>query len=142
MELPERPLPEPKRETEEDEKELYLLERRTSVRCHDEGGGFLCSNLRKDRKRLYKRDTDHDNVCIQRWSMFRKMIHWFGKDGPLLFETSVYAKIPGVEVKYVPMFCSTYDEAEQMHQIAVERVRTMPLEELAHVYSHTHSKQN
>lgn len=49
--------------------------------------------------------------------------------------TKIYAKVPGVEVKYIGVFCSTYEEAEQMHQMAVERVREAPLEELAYIYS-------
>jgi hypothetical protein len=121
----------------EDKRELYLLDGRTPVRCYDERDVYFYIPV-------YGKIGNDCINGIQITTMFVFMdyrfyedrTHWFGTDGPLLFETKVYAKVPGVEVKYVPMFCSTWEEAEQMHQMAVERVRTTPLEILAHVYSH------
>jgi hypothetical protein len=140
MELPDGPPPERERETEEDGRELYLLEGRTPVRCYDERDVYFYVPF-------YEKVGNDCINGIQVTTMFLGMdhrclegqTHWFGKDGPLLFQTKIYAKVPGVEVKYVGMFCSTYEEAEQMHQIAVERVRGTPLEELAYIYSHIYT---
>jgi len=136
MKLPERPVPEREKETEEDGWELYVLEGRTPVRCYDERDVYfsvpIYDTVGKDSIKGIQITTMFlgiDHRCVERST------HWFGKDGPLLFQTKIYAKVPGVEVKYIGMFCSTYEEAERMHQMAEDQVRETPIEELAYIYA-------
>jgi hypothetical protein len=119
----------------EDKRELYLLEGRTPIRCYDEREvDFFVPIYDKIGK-----DCIHE---IQITIMFVFMdqryngrTHWLGKDGPLLFASIISPTILSRGTKSLSMLCGTYEEAEQMHQIAVERVRTTPFVELENVYS-------
>lgn len=64
--------------------------------------------------------------------------HWLGKDEPLLFASIIRPTVLSRGTKSLSMLCGTYEEAEQMHQVAVERVRTTRFEELANVYPNIH----
>jgi hypothetical protein len=140
MDFADRQLHEREKETEKDGRELYLLAGRTPVRCYDERDVYFnvpfFGKVGNDCISGIEVTTMFLGIDLR---CFEGHTHWFGKDGPLLFQTKIYAKMPAAEVKYVGMFCSTYEEAEQMHQTAVERVRRTPLEELAYIYAHIYA---
>jgi hypothetical protein len=138
MELPERGSPETQKEFEEDGREFYLLEGRTPVRCYDDREvDFFVP--------IYDKIGKDCIQGIQITTMFVFMdqryngrTHWLGKDGPLLFASIIRPTVLSRGTKPLSMLCGTYDEAEQMHQVAIERVRTTPFEELANVYLNIH----
>jgi hypothetical protein len=138
MELPHGRPPEREKEPEEDGRELYLLEGRTPVRCYDERDVYfyvpIYDKIRKD----FIRGIDIATLFVFMDQRYNGRTHWLGKDGPLLFATIFQPPVLSKGAKSLCILCGTYDEAEQMHQIAVKRLLTTPFEELANVYPNIH----
>ena len=138
MELPDGPPPEREKETEEDGREMYLLEGRTPVRCYDERDVYFYIPIYGKIREAFIGGIDIATTFVFTDQRYNGRTHWLGKDGPLLFATIFQPPVLSRRTKSLCMLCSTYDEAEQMHQIAVKRLLTTPFEELANVYPHIH----
>ncbi|SFH58706.1 hypothetical protein SAMN05216299_12714 [Nitrosospira sp. Nsp14] len=140
MELPDGPRPEQQKETEEDGRELYLLEGRTPVRCYDERDVYFYAPIYGKIAKDCIRGLDITTMFLFMDERYNGRTHWLGGDGPLLFATSIRASDLSRETKLVEMLCGTYEEAEQMHQVAIERVCTTPFAKLASVYPNMHER--
>lgn len=93
--------------------QYYILEGKTAVSCRDvRAWGKWYGNA--DRK------VAHDTIDGVRIStIFLGIDHSFGDGKPLLFETMVF----GGELDQEQDRCSTWDQAEAMHRIMVDRVK-------------------
>jgi hypothetical protein len=134
MELPDGPPPEREKETEEDGRELYLLEGRTPVRCYDERDVYFYAPIYDKIAKDCIRGIDIATMFVFMDLRYNGRTHWLGKDGPLLFATIFQPPVLARGAKSLCMLCGTYDEAEQMHQIGVKRLLATPFEELPNVY--------
>ncbi len=132
--------PEREKETQEDGRELYLLEGRTPVRCYHESDVYFYAPIYGKIAKDCIRGLDITTMFLFMDERYNGRTHWLGGDGPLLFATLIRASDLSRETKLVEMLCGTYEEAEQMHQVAIERVCTTPFAKLASVYPNMHER--